>query len=369
MAISRRPLWPVLAGVLAGAVGAVVAAVVSLPLRSPDDLIANTASVTLAALAIGIVGGAYWRRIHDRPDAARQLLVAAGVGFAIAVVVLIVLEAAVLSRFISFGVPLAAIIFGAVGLLTPRLTEMRMPTWTPLAAVVVAILMGGLLAGVGDGVSGDLSLDDLPATATPFGPVPTAPPATTVAPAAGPTDAPETTVSNPGGLLGQLAATEFTFTGGTATWSVPETFLSSGLSVTAVGRSENLEGTIDLQGPSRFSVDLTTFVSDQERRDSRVRNIFAANPLATFTTTELTLPDTYTEGEVLTTEVSGELTVNGVTRNVTWAVEARVTGTQLDVTGELDIVLTDYDVTPPSVGGFVAVEDSARLEVLFSAMQ
>ena len=72
--------------------------------------------------------------------------------------------------------------------------------------------------------------------------------------------------------------------------------MSSGLDVTAVGRSESLAGSIDLAGPSEFTVDLTTFVSDQNRRDNRVRDIFADDPIARFTTSELTLPEDYTEG-------------------------------------------------------------------------
>ncbi len=148
---------------------------------------------------------------------------------------------------------------------------------------------------------------------------------------------------------------------------MPETFVDGSIEAVGVGRSERLSGTLDLTGTSEISVDLTTFVSDQSRRDRRVNGLFAADPIATFRTSELTLPATYTEGEVYATDITGELTVNSVTRTVTWSVEARLTGNQLDVTGELDIVLTDFEVQPPSIGGFVVVEDEARLEVLFSA--
>ncbi len=359
--MTRQPLWPLLAGMLAGAIGAVIASLVSLPLQSPDDLIANTASVTLIALVIGIGGGIYWRRVYGAAGARRKLLGAALAGFIGSVVVLAILEAAVLSRFVSFGVPIAAIIFAAVGLLTPLLTNMDLPVWSPLVGVVVALALGGVLASFGDTESGDLSLDDLVTTAAP-----------TTSTAGGAGEVPTTPVdpgTNPpagSSVLDQLAATTFSFTGGTATWSVPETF-AGGLDATAVGRSENLTDTIDLRGTSEIRVDLTTFVSDQERRDTRVRSIFAADPVATFTTSDLTLPPAYTEGDVFATEVTGELTINGVTRTVTWGIDARIVGTQLDVTGELDIALTDFGIEPPSVGGFVSVEDRAKLEVLFSA--
>ena len=361
MSPTKRPIWPILAGVFAGAVGAIVASLVSLPLRSPDDLLANTASVTIVALVLGIATGVIWRRLHGSPGGRRRLLLYAAGGFVGAIVVLAILEAAVLDRFISFGVPLAAIIFAALGILPPIFTNATMPRWTPLAAVVLAMLLGGFLASYGDDESGDLSLDDLPVVTA------TAAPATTAGPAAT-TSAPDTTTTAGGemNIPGDLATTSFTFSGGTATWTVDETLASVG-AATAVGRSDQLSGRVDLNGSSEISVDLTSFDTGQDRRDSRVRRLFAASPIATFNTTELTLPATYAEGAVLATEVTGELTINGVTRTVTWSIQARLIGTQLDVTGELDIVLTDFDVEPPSSAGFVTVADGARLEVLFSA--
>ena len=176
--------------------GAIVASLVSLPLRSPDDLIGNTASVTLLALFTGILGGVYWQRVFDVDGGRRKLVMAAAAAFVAAVVGLAILEVVALDRFLSFGVPLAAIILGAVALLTPLINDMELPMWTPLVGVVVAILVGGLLAGVGDAESGDLSLADLPVVSTSPS---TAAPASSVAPsttAAGATSAPPTTAAD-----------------------------------------------------------------------------------------------------------------------------------------------------------------------------
>lgn len=364
MSNSRRPIPPVLAGLLAGVVGAVVASLVSLPLKSPDDLIANTATVTVVALLVGLLGGVVWQRFAETADGRRKLLLFAVGGFVAVVVILGILEAVALDRFITFGVPLAAIIFAAVGLLPPVFTSMGMPDWAAPAAVVAALVIGGGLASFGDAESGDLSLDDLPSAAAPETTV-TSTTAGTAATSTVPTtsDAPD----GPLNLPDDLSTTTFTFSGGTTTWSVPETFVDGAVEAIGVGRSEGLSGTVDLEGTSEIRVDLTTFVSDQSRRDNRVNRLFAADPIATFTTGELALPATYTPGEVYATDVTGELTVNSVTRSVTWSIEARLTGNRLDVTGELDIVLTDYEIEPPSIGGFVVVEDEARLEVLFSA--
>jgi polyisoprenoid-binding protein YceI len=362
-----RPIRPILAGLMAGVAGAIIASLVSLPLKSPDDLIANTATVTVVALLVGLLAGIAWQRMHETPDGRRKLILFAVGGFVAAVIILGILEAVALDRFISFGVPLAAIIFAAAGLLPPALTSMDMPGWAAPAAVVAALVIGGGLASFGDAESGDLSLDDLPAAAAPETTVTTVTSTTT---GTAPTSEAPATSSAPDGPVNipdDLPTTTFTFTGGTATWSVPETFVEGAVEAIGVGRSETLSGTVDLAGTSEISVDLTTFVSDQSRRDNRVNRLFEADPIATFTTSELALPETYAPGEIYATDVTGELTVNSVTRTVTWSVEARLVDGQLDVTGELDIVLTDFDVEPPSIGGFVVVEDEARLEVLFSA--
>ncbi len=44
---------PVIAGAVAGALAAIVAGLVSLPLRSPDEALANPLTVVLVSLALG----------------------------------------------------------------------------------------------------------------------------------------------------------------------------------------------------------------------------------------------------------------------------------------------------------------------------
>ena len=80
-----------------------------------------------------------------------------------------------------------------------------------------------------------------------------------------------------------LVARRLTIEGGVATYSVPETLAASGLAAVAVGRTTTLSGMIDLDGVSEISIDLTTFRSDQRRRDSNVARLFSANPFAVFT--------------------------------------------------------------------------------------
>ena len=106
-------------------------------------------------------------------------------------------------------------------------------------------------------------------------------------------------------------------------------------------------------------------MTDQSRRDGFVRDMFGPDPLATFTSASFALPDA-PDGQVVMMTVDGTMTVNGTSRDVTWEVEARKDGAVVSVTGELDILLTDFGVTPPSLA-LVQVENEAHLEILFQA--
>jgi polyisoprenoid-binding protein YceI len=61
--------------------------------------------------------------------------------------------------------------------------------------------------------------------------------------------------------------------------------------------------------------------------------------------------------------VTGNLTLHGVTRAVTVPVEGRWDGETVQVVGQIPIEFADYDITPPSVGGFVTVADKGAMEL------
>ena len=108
------------AALLVGSLAAVVAALVSLPLRSPHDGLLNSASVVAGVLALSVVSGLVWRRLSRRANGVRLFTVAMNLGFLIWVAIAFSLETQ-LERMVSFSVPLAAIAFGAIALLVPRL--------------------------------------------------------------------------------------------------------------------------------------------------------------------------------------------------------------------------------------------------------
>ncbi len=157
-----------IAGIIAGSISAIAAALVSLPLRSPDDALLNSATVALAALAAGLAAGLLWRVASNKRNG---LLVFSGMWTAAFVVVAVISLAGEtqLDHFLAFALPLAAIVFPMTGLLTVLLEGSRIADrWQlAVAAAVIALAVGIPLAGQGDQESGRLELPPRTGSLTP----------------------------------------------------------------------------------------------------------------------------------------------------------------------------------------------------------
>ena len=150
---------PVRGALIAGALSAVVAALVSLPLRSPHDALLNSASVTWGVLLLALVSGLVYRRLSLRQNAVKRFAVVMAVGFLVWVAVALAVGT-MLTRMVSFSVPLAAIAFGGIAVLTPLLSRTPLVARWPavVVALVIAAAVGIGFAGQGDQESGRLEL-------------------------------------------------------------------------------------------------------------------------------------------------------------------------------------------------------------------
>ena len=144
-----------------------------------------------------------------------------------------------------------------------------------------------------------------------------------------------------------------------------------GQSTEGVGRTNAVTGSLAIAAEqvteARFEVDMTTLVSDSDRRDRQVRGRIldtASYPTATF---ELGAPISLTPdalaGGDLVVDAKGSLTLRGVTKDVTVALVARVTDGVIEVNGSLEIVFADWSIPDPSISA-IAVEDRGLLEFL-----
>lgn len=143
-----------------------------------------------------------------------------------------------------------------------------------------------------------------------------------------------------------------------------------GVNVTAVGRSNEIEGALTVEGTTA-SIDATvqveSIVSDDDRRDGQFRGriMDVANfPTANFRTTEpIDFGAVPADGEQLTATAVGELTLKGVTQPVTLEVTAQASGSGIGVLGNIPITFTDYGIDNPSNPG-VSLEDEGVVEFI-----
>jgi polyisoprenoid-binding protein YceI len=140
---------------------------------------------------------------------------------------------------------------------------------------------------------------------------------------------------------------------------------------TAVGRTPDVTGSLTIEDTSisvtEIEVDMTTLETDSDRRDGAIRNQAIETsqfPTATFTLTDpielRTLP---AEGQRIQVDAVGDLTLHGVTRQVTFPLEAEVNGDVITVTGSLLVQFADYDIDKPTAAIVLSVEDEGVIEV------
>jgi hypothetical protein len=88
-------------------------------------------------------------------------------------------------------------------------------------------------------------------------------------------------------------------------------------------------------------------------------------PTATFRlTSPLSLATLPVDGKIQRYPARGDLTMHGVTRPVSFTVSAERSGAEVYVLADIHIVFTNWDISNPSMGGFVTTQSSGTLEVL-----
>ena len=161
--------------------------------------------------------------------------------------------------------------------------------------------------------------------------------------------------------IGQVEGVTFVVgEGSEATFTVEEKLSRLPLPSDAVVRTTALSGEVHLDGrPSVIEIDLHQLVSDQPRRDRYIRErMFPNDPIATFTLDDARpLPDGFTDGEVVTTQVTGHFDIRGVQVPIIFDVEARHDGDNLFILGRTSFVWADFGLTAPNIGRLVQVTD------------
>lgn len=195
--------------------------------------------------------------------------------------------------------------------------------------------------------------------------------------AAAATDAPIAAGSSlPAVLPARTQAWVLASEGNQASYRVREQLANRSFPTDAVGTTTSVTGKLTLgadgepvAGASQFSVDLTNLRSDSGGRDRYVRqNTLQTDqfPTASFTPKAVQglsslLP---TSGKV-TFQLSGDLTIHGVTKPVTWAVTAEVNGRELTGAATTTFTFSGFGMQAPRAFVVLSVEDKIQLECDF----
>lgn len=162
-----------------------------------------------------------------------------------------------------------------------------------------------------------------------------------------------------------------------ARYRVREQLAGNDLPSDAIGRTSVLTGSIVLDdsgavvaAESKIVIDMTTFTSDDSRRDNFTRRTTLAVrqfPTAEFVLTRIAgidfpLP---TSGSVDFT-LSGEMTLHGVTQEVQWAASATFSPGGFSGTATMPFAFTQFGMDPPRAPVLLSVADNGVMELDFT---
>lgn len=167
--------------------------------------------------------------------------------------------------------------------------------------------------------------------------------------------------------------------GSEATFTIDEVLF--GQPNTVVGRTTSVSGQmlIDAHDPSQtqmgpIRVDLSTLTTDNDLRNRTLQNRIletgqASNQYAIFTAkTLMGLPATVLTGQTVSFQITGDLTLHGVTRSVTFDTQVTaVSATQVKGQAQATVRYADFGIAIPSVPSVTGVANDVKLALSFTA--
>jgi polyisoprenoid-binding protein YceI len=163
-----------------------------------------------------------------------------------------------------------------------------------------------------------------------------------------------------------------------ASYHAHEQLVGRTLPSEAVGTTPGVSGAIafDTEGnidatQSKIQADLSKLTSDESRRDNFIKGETLQTgryPMATFVPREVQgLPSPLPSSGQSTFQLSGDLTVHGVTRPVSWNVNAQFAPDGVTGDATTNVNISDFGMTPPKAGPVLSIQDGLTLEIVFAA--
>lgn len=146
-----------------------------------------------------------------------------------------------------------------------------------------------------------------------------------------------------------------------------------GVDTEGVGRTNQVSGSLTIQDTTLlstdFEIDVASIKSDSSKRDEQFTgNIMdtATYPSANFRLlTPIDLGTIPVAGQKITATAIGELTLHGVTNQVSFDITATIDNGIIGVLGSIDITFADYGIANPS-NPFVTTGDTGLLEFVLA---
>lgn len=187
-----------------------------------------------------------------------------------------------------------------------------------------------------------------------------------------PSASPTASASPTGGGTWQIS------TGSLVGYRVKEQFVGQTSTHEAVARTSEVTGTVSIANTgstyemtsATVTVPLANLASvdsvagyNVTNRDRIVQRSLEVTtyPTAVFKASNVALPAGVETGQTVTVSVPGQLTIHGVTKDVTATLQLRVNGSTAQIAGSIPTNMTDYAVSPPTIG-FTTVQPAVTIE-------
>jgi len=130
-------------------------------------------------------------------------------------------------------------------------------------------------------------------------------------------------------------------------------------------------GTSPLVASMNITVDLSTLQSDAQRRDDFIKqNSLQTDtyPNATFVSVSTQgLPSSYTDGQTVHFQLTGNLTMHGKTNKEVFDVQGKVVGNTITGTATSTIYMTDFGIQPPNLANIAIAQNKVVVTLTFTA--
>ena len=146
----------------------------------------------------------------------------------------------------------------------------------------------------------------------------------------------------------------------------------------AIGTTHSVQGTFKIRtGTSplvasmNITVDLSTLQSDAQRRDDFIKHNSLQTdtyPNATFVSVSTQdLPSSYTDGQTVHFQLTGNLTMHGKTNKEVFDVQGKVVGKTITGTATSTIYMSDFGIEPPNLANIAIAQNKVVVTLNFTA--